>query len=88
MLFAGHCVYTDVSKTNDLDNGISDPWFPDKIEFYFGADGSEDVDKGSLYELYVKANVAYIQRKYYESTSFDYDWSVIQLDRNIGYELG
>lgn len=88
VLSAGHCVCTDVSKKNDLDNGIFDPCFPDKIEFYFGADGSKDVDKGSSYEWYAKANVAYIQRKYYESTSFDYDWSAIQLDRNIGYELG
>lgn len=62
VLSAGHCVYTDVSKTNDLDNGIFDPWFPDKIEFYFGADGSKDVDKGSSYEWYAKANVAYIQK--------------------------
>ena len=48
MLSAGHCVYTDVSKTNYLDNGIFDPWFPDKIEFYFGADGSK-VYRGNRY---------------------------------------
>lgn len=77
---AGHNVFR---KNNGL--GFM---FPSSVEFYFGCDKYSDVEKGSSYKWYAKAKIINIQKEYYLTQSKDYDWAAIQLDRDIGYEVG
>lgn len=85
---AGHCIYQDVTSSGDYDDGIDNPRFPDKIEFYFGVSNESEYDLGNNYEYYAEGEVVHIEYSYYISPSFDHDWAVIELDRNLGNTTG
>lgn len=83
---AGHCLYQDVTNLGDYDDGIDNPRFPDKVEFYFGA--SNFLDATESYQYYAEGEVLHIEYSYYVSPDFEHDWAVIELDRNLGNTTG
>ncbi len=85
---AGHCCYQDVTDSGNYDDGIDNPRFPDRIEFYFGCDSSSDLDQKSSYRYYAEANVIHLEYSFYEKPNNDHDWSAIVLDRSIGNTIG
>ena len=85
---AGHCIYQDVTSSGDYDDGIDNPRFPDKIEFYFGVSNESEYDLGNNYEYYAEGEVVHIEYGYYVSPNFEHDWAVIELDRNLGNTTG
>lgn len=89
---AGHCTFADVTDSAYFDDGRFNPRFADSIEIYFGVNGLDEYKQRSSYRWYVKAKVANIQKDFYEASNdykrHNYDWAAIELDRNIGYELG
>lgn len=82
----GHCLYQDVTDSGNYDDNIYNPRFPDKIELYFGVNSLSEVN--SSYEYYAEGEVVHIEYSYYISPSFDHDWAVIELDRNLGNTTG
>ncbi len=84
---AGHCVYSDVT-TEDYEDNVDNPRFPDKIEFYFGCSRKNDYQQGSNYQYYAEAKIINIEYKYYRSRTTNQDWAAVELDRNIGYSTG
>ncbi len=83
---AGHCLYQDVTDSGDYDDEIYNPRFPDKVEFYFGVNSLSEVN--SSYEYYAEGEVVHIEYSYYISPSFDHDWAVVELDRDLGNTTG
>lgn len=95
---AAHCTYGDVTVTTYKNIGnqtISDttyednsfnPRFADKIEFYFGLNGSNEISE--YYQYYAKADVAYIELDYALTCEMKRDWAAIELDRNMGSLIG
>lgn len=86
MVTAGHCAYSDVTSDGDYEDGISNPRFPDSIRVYAGVNGSSEISSSYIY--YAEVSIINIQKEYYENPSFDYDWSAMQLDRNLGNQTG
>lgn len=86
MVTAGHCGYSDVTNDGDFDDGISNPRFPDKIEVYAGLNGSSE--RSSSYIYYAEVSIINIQKQYFETTSTNYDWCAMQLDRDLGVQTG
>lgn len=87
LVTAGHVVYGDVTDKDSWDNGVNDPVFADIVEIYCGADSALDLNDS--YKYYAKAKVVNISKSYYNnSNNFNYDWAVIELDRNIGEQTG
>ncbi len=87
MVTAGHVIFGDVSNSGVLDDKINNPRFPDKIEVYAGFDGNID-NLNSSYRYYAEIDVINIQKEYYLSPSFDYDWAACKLDRALGNSTG
>lgn len=85
---AGHCCYCDVTDSGDYQDNISNPGFPDSIEFYFGCDNATDINQESSYKYYAEAKVINIEYSYYDHPTTQHDWGAILLDRNIGYSTG
>lgn len=84
LVTAGHCVYDDVTSGNDkYENNVYDPRFPDSIIFYPGLNGDGDTNSLSSNALVVN-----ISKEYYQSTTFENDWAVVELDSNIGNITG
>lgn len=83
---AGHFLYQDVTDSGDYDDEIYNPRFPDKVEFYFGVNSLSEVN--SSYEYYAEGEVVHIEYSYYISPSFDHDWAVVELDRDLGNTTG
>lgn len=87
MVTAGHVVFGDVTNDGVLDDEENNPRFPDRIEVYAGFDSKSDsLDSSYLY--YAEVDVVNIQKEYYLSPSFDYDWAACKLDRNLGNSTG
>lgn len=84
---AGHCCYCDVT-TGDREDNIHNPIFPESMEFFFGCDKASDIEQGSDYAYYAKAEVINIEFAYYQNTDWEHDWAAVFLDRNIGYSTG
>lgn len=96
LMTAGHCTFYDASSSFDLnniehneyENGVFDPQFANQIKVFAGVDGAEEKNLDDLYEYYAEALVINIHTNYYNYSSSDFDWSAIQLDRNLGYSTG
>lgn len=86
VLTAGHCIYGDVTEAGQYADEIDNPEFPDKIEFYFGI--SNESEMSESYPYYAEAEAVNIEYSYYIEPNFDHDWALIELDRNIGNEIG
>ena len=87
MVTAAHCVYGD--KTVDsYDDGLNNPRFPDKLEFYPGLNGSEELSYGANYQYYSEGLMVNINTDYFLNTNADSDWAAVELDRNIGTSTG
>lgn len=90
MVTAGHCGYTDVTKTSNgntsYEDNINNPRFPDVIKVYAGIDGSDTAD--STYVYYAEVSVINIQKEYFQMPSTNYDWCAMQLDRDLGVQTG
>lgn len=90
LVTAGHCVYGDVSKESsggkDFEDNIDNPRFPDEVMVYAGLNGYGE--KSTSYAYYAEASIINIKKEYYESPSFDHDWSAVQLDRDLGNITG
>ncbi len=87
MVTAGHVIFGDVTNSGVLDDKTNNPRFPDKIEVYAGFDSSID-NLNSSYRYYAEVDVINIQKEYYLSPSFDYDWAACKLDRDLGNSTG
>lgn len=85
-LTAAHCTYGDKSSGENYEDDIDNPRFANSVEFYFGAFGSNEID--SSYQWYAKGTVINIPIEYYSDIDKKYDWTVIQLDRDIGNTVG
>ena len=99
VLTAGHCVYGDATDADEYNDGIYNPEFPDKIEFYFGVSNESEIPEISeSYPYYAEAEAINIEYSYYVESAiyqdndwkpqFDHDWALIELDRDIGNEIG
>lgn len=92
VLTAGHCLYKDATKTNSntgdttWEDNIYNPRNVDEIHIYFGANGSSDINNN--YQYYARGVKFYIEDAYYNNTQFANDWALIELDRNIGNQIG
>ncbi len=94
MVTAGHCGYSDVTATyisggiehTEYEDNIDNPRFPDIIKVYAGLNGSSE--RSSSYIYYAEVSVINIQKEYFETTSTNYDWCAMQLDRNLGNQTG
>lgn len=95
MVTAGHCAYSDVTSSytdkngvvhSEFDDNVDNPRFPDIIRVYAGLNGSSELTSSYIY--YAEVSVINIQKEYYENPSFDYDWSAMQLDRDLGVQTG
>lgn len=95
LMTAGHVIYSDVTTSRQIsatqidvtyDDGVFNPRFADSVTIQPAVYndgltlpyGQFEVEKG------------YIQKEYYvgESNNFDYDWGVLTIDEDIGYQLG
>lgn len=94
MVTAGHCGYDDVTKTytsggivhTEYEDNIDNPRFPDRIQVYAGLNGYSECT--SSYVYYAEVSIINIQKQYFETTSTNYDWSAMQLDRDLGIQTG
>lgn len=79
---SAHCVFGDVT-----DDGIYNPRFANKIEFYFGINEGEEASAD--YEYYAQGQASYIEVDYaLKENNRSKDWALVELDRAIGYEIG
>lgn len=86
VLTAGHNVYRDVTTTGDVRDDEVNPRFPDKIKFYFGISNESEISES--YPYYAEAEAINIEYSYYIEPNFDHDWALVELDRDIGDEIG
>lgn len=94
LVAAGHCAYSDKSSSytvngvtyTEYEDNLVNPRFPDKIEVFLASSGS--ADENTSYQYYATALVINIDLDYYLDPTFDHDWAAIELDRNIGNQIG
>ena len=95
LLTAGHNVFGDKTKTYYINNeqhsewedNIDNPCFPNKIEIFAGANGQTETN--APYVFYCSVLKVNIDKNYYNNCGdFDYDWAILELDRNIGAKTG
>lgn len=94
LVTAGHCSYSDVTTSynyngvlhTEFGDNLINPRFPDRIEAFFGSSGIGD--ENSSYQYYASALVINIDINYYLNPTFDHDWAAIELDRDIGNQIG
>ncbi len=86
MVTTEHCGYNDVTNDENYEDGISNPRFPDKIEVYAGINGYSE--RSTSYIYYAEVSVINIQKEYFKTTSTNYDWCAMQLDRDLGVQTG
>ena len=95
---AAHCVAVDASSTYydennvphyEYENNTHDPQFPYSVEIFCGlANSVEYMFYGHHYDYYSSALALDININYALSQDADYDWAVLELDRNIGNTTG
>lgn len=88
LITAGHVLYGDVTEPDSAyDDGIYNPIFPDEIIVY---PGSYLDNNGNIVAPYGSFHIetCYIQKQYYDSTTFEYDWGICILESNIGNQVG
>jgi V8-like Glu-specific endopeptidase len=80
-LTVAHNVIGDPDNTGTLS-------FANQYELYFGFESSDEFN--SDYEYFALASKTYFHINYLSthSSSFSYDWALLELDRNIGNEIG
>lgn len=90
VLTAGHCIYKDATNATDfdglLDDGTYNPRFPNRVKFYFGISNESEISEN--YPYYAEAEAVNIEYSYYIEPNFDHDWALVELDRDIGDEVG
>ncbi|MCR5332402.1 MAG: trypsin-like peptidase domain-containing protein [Bacilli bacterium] len=82
---AAHCVYDDYT-VDEFDNNIYDPEFATTVRIFCGI-SSNDVQNEN-YQYYAEATVINIQKSYHIGCWDDYDWAILELDRNLGNYTG
>ncbi len=80
LVTAGHCLYGDVT-TDDYDDGIYNPRFPDEMYFYPGLNGNGNEPYGS-----VEVERIYLEDSYY--LNLEKDWGCCKLSEKIGNTTG
>ena len=85
---AGHCCFDDVTNSGDYQDNTYNPRFPNKVEFYFGCESSDDISQGENYTYYSKATDLFVEWAWTTSMNKNVDWAVIKMDRDIGEEAG
>lgn len=80
LVTAGHAVYDDVTSDKKFN-----PEFAVEVNVYAGINGEKPKPE---YLYYAESKVISIQKEYYETKHENYDWAVIELDRNLGDETG
>lgn len=91
LLTAAHCVYDDLSKTStgiEYEDDTDNPKFAISVECYFGSNTFTETCLEESYLYYAKGTKINIEYSYYLRKNFDRDWAVVELDRNIGDEIG
>lgn len=96
LMTAGHVLYSDVTTASQVgtqvdvtyDDGVFNPRFPDSIVVQpavYGTISAITLPYGEF-----EVSQGYIQKEYYTggSNNFDYDWGVLKIDEDIGYQLG
>lgn len=94
LLTAGHNVFHDVTSieyennepNSEWNDNIDNPFFADKLEIFAGANGPNEMT--TPYSYYAKAVKINIATSYFNNIDFDYDWALLELDRNIGDRTG
>ncbi len=76
LVTAGHCLYGDVT-TEDYDDGIYNPRFPDEVYFYPALNGDGNEPYGS-----VEVERIYLEDSYY--LNLEKDWGCCKLADKIG----
>ena len=87
VLTAGHNLYSDVTEPDsDYNDDIYNPRFAEEIVVYPGAcwieNNSPDLPFG-----YFEVDASYIQKQYYDSPTFDYDWGLCVLKGEVGNQI-
>lgn len=85
LLTAAHCIFTDIT-TDEYDDGIFNPKYADKIEFYAGLNG--EVEENDSFIYYSVAEQRVVLPAYEEDLNVLFDMGVVVLDRDIGYQTG
>lgn len=95
LITAGHIVYGDKTKTyyvnniehSELEDNLDNPRFPNEIRIYAALNGNSDITNPySLFANVIKINIA--KDYFYDSDDSDYDWAILELDRNLGDKTG
>lgn len=81
LMTAAHGLYLDVT-TGPFDDGITNYYFPGKIEVY-GAIGLVD-DWGEAYPYYSLCNEIYFDTDYITSRTINNDWALLRLQKPLG----
>lgn len=83
LVTAAHCVYANPNSDNAYD---PNPRFPDVINVYAGIHSKYQV--GMDYRYRASAKIINIEKKYKNTPSQKWDWCALELDRNLGDQIG
>ena len=81
---AGHCLYGDPSSNSArYEDNIDNPRFPNEVYIYVGYSSNLNPPNINI-SNYAEGLRINIQKEYYDSRDTNYDWGVLELDRNLG----